>query len=225
MLICRSKGQVSSYSRHRPRGSNRNGPNAPPPGWPSILAGQLHGSQRSRLLSSNLDDPSWCQSVPQCPGELMSGHPQRTSGRFQSFDPEVRRSAYLDLLLLWEQGQDSMRAIHEYQSDISSLVCLLQSCFVAHRSTLWTSLCPSQIPQKPHCRPPCASARNLQLHHRSPGSKLVARGCLLLKQNVLSGAAASGVVPKPGPPSVWEAMRRSCMSQRSHRKESNHRPS
>lgn len=32
------------------------------------------------------------------------------------FDPEVRRSAYLDLLLLWEQGQDSMRAIHEYLS-------------------------------------------------------------------------------------------------------------
>ena len=30
------------------------------------------------------------------------------------FEPEVRRSTYLDPLLLWEQGQDLMRAIHEY---------------------------------------------------------------------------------------------------------------
>ena len=36
------------------------------------------------------------------------------------FNPEVCRSAYLDLLLLWEQGQDSMWAIHEYLGKMHS---------------------------------------------------------------------------------------------------------
>ena len=46
--------------------------------FPTYVLWQRLCSNRKRIVgkgSSNLDDPSWCQSVPQCPGELMSGHP------------------------------------------------------------------------------------------------------------------------------------------------------